>query len=423
MPKEKVDPEEFKAVALKLKTLGNSEIAKVMGLDRTTIWRFKNKNHDIVTEIETELRNVKTVRFDGEFISKENFRELPIIKEWDELQIIRRVSDTLRGDRINSLFNVCKYLKLPPNKLTPEICAKLVVKMREWEGRHLTDAPLEYRGLSYYIIRKTLRSFFQLVHGVSGEKLTSIGIDAGRSLGTGSMASERVTKEERYEFVKVIPQAVQWVIDNHHLLKGVKSISWDEDEIEIIKKEIEGIAYFMYYTATRFSASHRIKLNDVEHKIESNMWRIHVIDKGKGGGIHWSKRLMDDGIIKMQQYINRRFSIAPNDIKELIPDMDEYLFPWIHANPKHETAIMKRALALVGNDAKQPNHIWRHTFAQDALKATNYNYDLVAEIGGWKNTDTMKLSYGAMDEDAINDGLKLIMGIPIVEREPRFLKW
>jgi len=179
----------------------------------------------------------------------------------------------------------------------------------------------------------------------------------------------------------------------------------------------------MYYSATRISATHNVKLNDELHKINPIMWEIHVLDKGKRGGIDWQKRLMDDAIVKMQWYINARFGIPIDEIKDTIPDMDEYLFPWIHENPRHEVAVMKKALQLAGNKGVEPNHVWRHSYAQDSLKATGYNYELCAEIGGWKDTGTMKLSYGEMDEDTIQDGLRLIMGLPVKVKEKRFLKW
>jgi hypothetical protein len=42
----------------------------------------------------------------------------------------------------------------------------------------------------------------------------------------------------------------------------------------------------------------------------------------------------------------------------------------------------------------RPHHFWRHQFAQHMLRATNWNYDLVAELGRWKDTKTLKECYG-----------------------------
>ena len=87
-----------------------------------------------------------------------------------------------------------------------------------------------------------------------------------------------------------------------------------------------------------------------------------------------------------------------------------------------ERKIMKLALNKAGVTTVIPNHIWRHTFAQDCLNATDWNYELVASIGGWKDTNTLKLSYGEMDELARRRGLRKAMGLPVenVTYELRF---
>lgn len=423
MPKAKFTAEEFEKAVLRLKTFSNTQVGKVLGVDRATVWRFIRDNPDVVEQVKIKLASIEQVRYDGVYISNESFKELPIIQEWIELMTLRRASERYMLARVNNFYSICKYLKVSPSKITPEQSAELVIIVRQWEGRHKEDAPKEYRGLSYYSLRKTLRSFFSLVHGISGERLTGLQIDAGRSINTGSRATERVTQHERVNFIKSIPDAIRWVQENQSQIKGIKTIRWDEDIRKIIEIEVKGIAYFMYYSATRISATHNVKLNDSLHIINPIMWEIHVLDKGKRGGIDWQKRLMDDAIIKMQWYINARFGIPIDEIKDTIKDMDEYLFPWIHENPRHEVAVMKKALQLAGNKGIEPNHIWRHSYAQDSLKATRYNYELCAEIGGWKDTNTMKLSYGEMDEDTIQDGLRLIMGLPVEEKEKRFLKW
>lgn len=83
---------------------------------------------------------------------------------------------------------------------------------------------------------------------------------------------------------------------------------------------------------------------------------------------------------------------------------------------------MKLALERVGVTTKIPNHIWRHTFAQDFLHASDWNYELCASIGGWKDTSTLKKHYGKMSEDAKERGLQKAMGLP-VEDVTYELKW
>jgi len=40
-----------------------------------------------------------------------------------------------------------------------------------------------------------------------------------------------------------------------------------------------------------------------------------------------------------------------------------------------------------------PIHFWRHMFAQHMLRATNWNYTIVAKLGGWTE-EALRRSYG-----------------------------
>jgi integrase len=66
-------------------------------------------------------------------------------------------------------------------------------------------------------------------------------------------------------------------------------------------------------------------------------------------------------------------------------------------------------------------HIWRHTAAQDLLYATHYNYELSAQILGWKSTEMMKKRYGKMPDEERTTGLKESMGIKILREKREFL--
>ena len=62
-----------------------------------------------------------------------------------------------------------------------------------------------------------------------------------------------------------------------------------------------------------------------------------------------------------------------------------------------------------------PCHIFRHTFAQDCLDATDHNYEFVASTGGWKNSKILKDCYGEISEQAKERGLRRAMGLPVKE--------
>jgi integrase len=101
----------------------------------------------------------------------------------------------------------------------------------------------------------------------------------------------------------------------------------------------------------------------------------------------------------------------------------DYAFPLIRRYAKL-TIMLKVVLKRSGKDTTIPTHIFRHTFAQDALDATDHNYELVASIGGWDSTAILKKHYGQMSDNANVKGLRKMMGIKVDEVEkPLILKW
>jgi len=183
------------------------------------------------------------------------------------------------------------------------------------------------------------------------------------------------------------------------------------------------------HTATRIGSTNpkiqgslSIRMNNIKHVLTKKTWRINVLDKGEKGGIEWDKLMMDDGILKLKQYISERFNLEFDDIETKMKTIDSFLFPILNGNYDLERRIMRSALEKAGVTTRNPNHIWRHTFAQDGLHATDWNYELIASIGGWKDTGTLKKHYGEMSEDAKERGLRKAMGLP-VEDVTYELRW
>ena len=132
--------------------------------------------------------------------------------------------------------------------------------------------------------------------------------------------------------------------------------------------------------------------------------------------------LMADGLTKFTDYVTNRFDIQKRDLNIEMPNLNTPLFPTLQKYCRLETEIMKETHRKTGCRTKYPNHIWRHTFAQDCLSATDWNYELVAALGGWISTETLKLSYGEMNEEARERGLRQAMKLS-VEDVTNELKW
>ena len=80
----------------------------------------------------------------------------------------------------------------------------------------------------------------------------------------------------------------------------------------------------------------------------------------------------------------------------------------------------KIGVKVGGEDGIDVTHIWRHTFAQDMLEATNYNYEIVASIGGWKSTLVLKNHYGEIGDTQRIFALRKAMGENLVETKHEF---
>ena len=101
------------------------------------------------------------------------------------------------------------------------------------------------------------------------------------------------------------------------------------------------------------------------------------------------------------------------------------LFPLAYNDIKKMRGIIKNSLIDAGLRYREfpPIHIWRHCFAQDALRASNWNYELVASIGGWKSTKILKEVYGEIGLDTKIKGIKKMMGIKEKNDDNFELRW
>ncbi len=417
--KAKVTVEKYLEAVRRKRTDKNIIIAEYIGVHRTNVSRFKIKNPDAVKKGKAILEEFTSIVFDAKNLTYEAFRIIPIISRWRKIQEDRTCTDIVIRGRIRALYNVCRHLNVHPENLTLEQTADLVniSKRAYYNDEKFT------RGLAFLTIRKPIRSWFELIHGISGELLSSVGIHAESSKGSGSASKERITKEQRKIFDEVMYESVYEVIHNNTSFSNFKG---HESNIVL---EMKGLTHFMYYTGTRIGSTNPdvqgcfgTRLNNPKHVLTGNKWSINLLDKGEKGGLEWDKLLIGDGIIKLKEYISSRFNIDYDDVEAKMKMIDSYMFPIIRTNYHLERIIMRTAIEKAGVVTRNPNHIWRHTFAQDGLHASDWNYELVASIGGWKDTGTLKKHYGKMTDEAKERGLMHMMKLE-VEDVTYMLKW
>lgn len=402
--KRSFTPDEWLAAVQRDRDMSDSVVCRRLNVSEKTCYRFRSNpdNLEYIEKAKAMLGEfAKRKQYNRDLENWDVFHRLPIIKEWFGLLHGRRVKEPRRTSLVRAVWYVCMKLKTHPNNLNVEDCAKLNIEMRDLYYAGLKQP----RGLAYESIRNGLRSFFELVRGISGESLTNKGISKENLPTYGRYSKQLVEKEIRDRFTE-----------------NLKDVSISSDEY----LELLYIAKFMYYTGTRITATLGFSFTVNHYKLDKDMWMFEVLDKGRGKGKKWEKYFIGHALDEFKAYVSERFNYPMDKLEEIMPEHLETLFPtFLNTKGEHRVRnIFKKVLitSKIPYKAFPPTHIFRHTFAQEFLRSTGWNYELCAEIGGWDSTYVLKKAYGEMGYDAKINGLKEAMGIPI-EKEIYELRW
>jgi hypothetical protein len=411
-----------------LRTFSSRKIAEELGVNKSTISRFKNnpKNKDCLDEAQGYIDGIDDVEFTSDLSNLDVFSRVPIIKRWDEMMIKADVSPGKRRDWIGRLMNLCKYLDVHPDRLTLEDASRVNVMVRDL---YRADMPAP-RGLNYASLREAIRGFFGRIHEVSPLTLNNMGVTKEELKGSGKNANQKVDKYVRKRFEKTlsvnIPDYREWL-------------------------EALNLCKFMFYTAGRVSAVVEFSFRKNVFNLSPELWTLTIIDKGKHGGKPQKKYFVGHALEELKKYCAQRFKIPYEDLERELPRKADTLFPsFVNAEGNARLSRVRRLvkkslieaeIPYVVRHAKRgkiyivdgkptdkiigafpPMHIWRHTFAQEFLSASGWNYELCASLGGWKTTHILKKHYGAMGQDPILNGLREAMGIN-VDKEIKELRW
>lgn len=396
--KKSITIEGWYNAVIKYNTLGDKELASELGLSRSTVYRRRNeaKGEDeyrdkyYIPALE-HIERISNLELHVSLRSFYNFKNLKIVKQFEQTLITRKLKHRQLDKRLRALFNMCVYLNQHPRKLNLEDVAKRVVESRLIFEKG-DKAP---KGLSYSTQRKAMRSFFINVHGIAGQVLTNIGIDASDSPNLGKYAHQKIAKNVRHRFIETLREEI-------------------DNDIEFY--ELAYLAYFMYYTGTRINSSLEFDFTERTYALNDDYYMFEVLDKGRGKGILWKKLLIGDALEKTVEYFELRFKIPRDKQQELIPQKITKLFPalvdmgYVKVRITFRKVLTKAGLPYTDY---MPCHIFRHTFAQDCLDATDHNYEFVASTGGWKNSKILKDCYGEISEQAKERGLRRAMRLPV----------
>ena len=307
----------------------------------------EEERHRILLEAQEEL----TERvFDKKawFDRKTCKSRIEIIQRWYDVMTLRNVNRKLKLNRLATFRNLCLMWKIHPKDFTEEHGIRIISAIKNTEKGD-------------YTTRLTIRNFLLYGKGIVPTVIS------GQKEGYGCMAKEYLTDSEVERIFRVIE-------------------SLPENE----RVPLKACLMFMLHSATRINATLRLTEKDLIRE-GSEVWQIHVVDKGREGKKEKIKVLVSILREALNQYLAWR---KKNGIDH------RRLFHFSHDNIWEDYKELKGklkqiyALAVPNRTIYQPCHIWRHTFAMHYLRKTGWNYDLVALLGGWEDTKILKDCYG-----------------------------
>lgn len=305
------------------------------------------------------------------------FEELESIKNW-----IAEMEDrdlVAIPYKVNVIKRVCmgKFKKFGLDLVASgEWCLKHPDRLGLDDAISITRI-LKSKGFETSSIRIPLRSFLLSKGIIVGKK-----VSGAKSRGYGKFASLFVEMD-------ALNKMLQW-------------IKTQDYEAYVIDK-------FMFKTATRITATLKaqIKLPNGMQNIQEfeDHAEIKVYDKARRSiypkGKEWTKHI-DFKLLE--------------DIKTIIGNRKEGAI--FNKTAKEMSKLNREALKRFCPELEphipMPNHFWRHMFAQHMLRLTDWNYGVVAELGGW-TVKALEESYGKPPEAVVRSwGLKFM---PILKVE------
>jgi integrase len=375
--------------AREAKTLSPSKLAEIVlnrrnreiSAESVTMW-FKRHpqvweqlNKELVDGLPTEKQAA-----DQTIFQNGNFQEIPSIKSWILEMNAREVGQESIQQRVNTLKSVCmgrfrihgidlvadgKWCFKHPDRLSLNDAIELITLLKA-KG---VDT-VQYKGAAKdFLISKGV---------VVGKKIA-----VGRARGYGKYA-------QLYVEMSKLKQILGYVRS-----KSFKSYACD---------------LFMFKTGTRISAT----LNAlIENKIPgSSEWQIRVFDKGRKS--KWPEGHPWDKMIDLELKAELDVLIADRKVGKIFEGLDQD-----DLSTLNREAITKFAPETIERYPDlSPNHFWRHMFAQHMLRQTDWNYGVVASLGGW-TPQALEESYGRPPQAIVREwGSKYVLTLDAEEEIP-----
>jgi len=350
--------------ARQLKTLSPSKLAEMVlnkrNEERTpeSITMWFREHPEIYEQLKRELKEglpSETEKVDLSIYQNGQFSELPSVKNWMLELSARELTDEYVRQKINILKNVClgkvygfdlvqegKWCLKHPDRLSLRDVMELIALLKE-------------RKKDTYQIKRDMKDFLQSKDVVVGKKFV-----VGKPKGYGKYAKLFVEGE-------TCEKMLEWINQQNHEAYLVDKVMWK--------------------TGTRITATLTAQIDELRGNI------LTVYDKGRLSkyprGHPWDKRLGTILLAEVKAFIGDRkngkiFSISDTEMAKL-----------------NRMAIEKFAPEVFEQYPDlMVNHFWRHMFAQHMLRKTDWNYAVVASLGGW-TPQALEESYGKPPEKLV----------------------
>jgi len=177
-----------------------------------------------------------------------------------------------------------------------------------------------------------------------------------------------------------------------HIYAERDKISKIFEYVKPLNREVHDASMFAFKTACRWGATLTAHAKEYRETRLPNGEIERTIRVWEKASLHKGKRPME---------------------KVITPDLYEILKPRIerggllfNIDTKAVHGILRSAYKDVipdlADEIPMVFHFWRHQFAQHLLRETDWNYGLVARLGGW-TTQTLEKYYGKMDRKIVMD--------------------
>jgi integrase len=374
--------------ARQYKTLSPSKLAEIVLMRRNkkvtpesiTMW-FKRHpevydalTKEIITGLPTAREEVDTSIFEYG-----NFESLRSVKDWIiRLNARSELSEEYKKDKITALRRVCmgkvhtfdlvaegKWAYKHPDRLTPEDCLEFFSLLTE-------------KKIDPYPYKRDLKDFME-------SKGYRLDIKVGHARGKGKYADIYFPMEKL-----------------NAMLQFLKDTNFEAYVLDT----------FMFETGTRITASLTAKIKDIT--VVGNRGILRVYDKAIRAihpeGKPWDKYLKPSLISDMAKLIGIRLTGKPFNLEELEKYVETRPTGTVftikeNVINKINKALLERFIPELFKehaDFDEYNHFWRHMFAQHMLRKTNWNYAIVASLGGW-TPQALEESYGKPKKELVRE--------------------